>query len=318
MTSVLFIGGAGRSGSTLLTRAIGSLPGYVAVGETFYVWDQGVAKDRVCSCWQPFSRCPFWSSVGEAAFGGWSAVDAVAARQLRRRLLRTRRVPALAAPRRPPSVESDLRDYAHLMQRLYQGISAVADGAVIVDSSKYPAAAYLLRHLEGVDSRLLHLVRDSRGVAYSWSKSFQRIEDGRAFPRIGTTRISAEWLADNALFAGLEVIGMRRLVVRYDDFVAHPASVLIDVSTFAGRPVDGDQLDFLAPGQIRLDPVHIAAGNPMRFETGHRPMRLDDQWRRAMPATQRRAVAALTSPGLVAYGYLGRRRVGSAASRPSP
>lgn len=315
MSRVLFIGGVGRSGSTLLTRALGSLPGYVAVGETFFIWDQGVAKDRVCSCWEPFSRCPFWSAVGEAAFGGWGGVDGEAVRQVRRRIMRTRYAPYLAAPRRPESFQADLDEYADYVTRLYDGISQVTGGAVIVDSSKYPAAGYLLRHLEGVDSRLVHLVRDSRGVAYSWAKSFQRVEDGRSFPTVGASRTSAEWMSHNALFAGLERLGVPRLLVRYDDFVADPAGTLQGIASFAGRPVGVDDLGFLADSEIVLEPVHIAAGNPMRFETGARPVLLDDEWRRSMPTGQRRAVSALTGPGLLAYGFLGKNRASGELSR---
>jgi hypothetical protein len=311
---VLFIGGVGRSGSTLLTRALGSLPGYVAVGETFFIWDQGVSKDRVCSCWRPFSECPFWSAVGDAAFGGWQNVDGEAVRQVRRRILRTRHTPYLAAPRRPESYERDLRAYAEMADRLYAGISVVTDGAVIVDSSKYPAAGYLLRHLDG-DGRLVHLVRDSRGVAFSWAKSLQRVEDGRAFPQAKLSRTAAEWISYNALFAGLQRLGVPRLLVRYDDLVADPASMLRRVAEFAGRPVDATELGFVSHEWIDLDPVHIAAGNPMRFENGRRPIALDDAWRQGMPTSQRNLVTAMTMPGLLAYGFVGRNRASGEESR---
>jgi hypothetical protein len=41
----------------------------------------------------------------------------------------------------------------------------------------------------------------------------------------------------------------------------------------------------------------------MRFTTGRIPIRLDEKWRTAMPAGQRRVVTALTLPLLSHYGY---------------
>jgi hypothetical protein len=43
----------------------------------------------------------------------------------------------------------------------------------------------------------------------------------------------------------------------------------------------------------------------MRFATGRIPIRMDDRWRAALPAAQRRRVTALTLPLLVRYGYTG-------------
>lgn len=72
---VLFIGGWGRSGSTLVDRLTGRLDGVVAVGELRDVWQRGVVEDRLCGCGQRFSACPFWQEVGQRAFQGWATLD---------------------------------------------------------------------------------------------------------------------------------------------------------------------------------------------------------------------------------------------------
>lgn len=63
-TRVLFIGGWGRSGSTLLERLVGSMDGTVSVGEMRDVWRRGVMGNRVCGCGAPFLSCPFWEALG--------------------------------------------------------------------------------------------------------------------------------------------------------------------------------------------------------------------------------------------------------------
>ena len=39
---VLYIGGWGRSGSTLLAHVLAEVPGFVSVGELRYVWQGGL------------------------------------------------------------------------------------------------------------------------------------------------------------------------------------------------------------------------------------------------------------------------------------
>src|SRR2546430_17108956 len=75
VTRVLYIGGLGRSGTTLLERLLGELPGACALGEVVHLWDRDVRDDERCACGRPFSGCDFWRAVGERAFGGWDRVD---------------------------------------------------------------------------------------------------------------------------------------------------------------------------------------------------------------------------------------------------
>ena len=45
----------------------------------------GIVDDDLCGCGKPFHACPFWTAVGERAFGGWSQVDVERLRWLRAR-----------------------------------------------------------------------------------------------------------------------------------------------------------------------------------------------------------------------------------------
>ena len=108
MTSpqVLYVGGWGRSGSTLLSHLLGRLPEMVAVGELRYVWQAGVSGNELCGCGEPFDECPFWVAVGEEAFGGWDKIDLGEVLGLEAAVLRHSRIPMLAAPRLFPAQPS--------------------------------------------------------------------------------------------------------------------------------------------------------------------------------------------------------------------
>src|SRR5204862_6576366 len=72
---VLYIGGWGRSGSTLLAHVLAEVPGFVSVGELRYVWQAGPEANELCGCGLPFDECPVWTAVGQGAVGGGGELD---------------------------------------------------------------------------------------------------------------------------------------------------------------------------------------------------------------------------------------------------
>ena len=111
--TVLYLGGLGRSGTTVLERVLGELPGVCSAGELVHLWRRGVLDDETCGCGEPFGSCRFWTEVGRVAFGGWSRDLAVRMVELRPRVDRTRFVPALLAPRfMRHHLREALREYA--------------------------------------------------------------------------------------------------------------------------------------------------------------------------------------------------------------
>ena len=233
---VAFVGGHGRSGSTLLSRVLGAAPGFVTVGELCYLWDQGVVMDRMCGCGQSFSGCEFWTAVGTDAFDGWDRVDARGLLTLRKSVERVRYTPLLSAPTLSPDYARKLREYAAAMSRVYPSVRTVSGAEVVVDTSKYPSSAYLLRHVPDVDLKLVHLVRSVYGVCYSWMKTVARPDrDGKPMPRYPPARTAAEWSAFNFLLDALRLRGVPTRLVHYEDFVATPREQLAAIVRFLGK-----------------------------------------------------------------------------------
>ena len=305
---VLYVGGLGRSGSTLIERLAGQLPGVSPVGELVHLWERGIAGDERCGCGEPFGRCPFWVKVGAAAFGGWDQVDVTRVAALRDRVDRNRFVPALARRELRPGRRRELAEYTSYYARLYAGIAEVSGGELVVDSSKHPSLAHCLRWQDALDLRVLHVVRDSRAVAYSWSRQVRRPDTDREsyMTRYSPAMAAGQWTGQNAAFHLLARTGVPVLRMRYEDFVAAPEKALVRLADFAGLPAP-EGFPFLGAGWAHLDPAHSVSGNPMRFATGRIPVRQDERWRAGLPARQRRAVTALTLPLLAGYGYLGAR-----------
>jgi hypothetical protein len=316
-TRVLFIGGWGRSGSTLTERLCNEMPDVVGAGEVTHLWVRALQENQRCACGAVFTECPFWTSVGRVAFGGWETVNVPAVLALKHRVDRTRFVPRLSLPTRLTRRRDDLIAYAELYRKIYAAVAEVSGAQVVIDSSKHASLAFALRHHPGIDLRVLHLIRDGRGVAYSWSKEVTRPEvvDGNTLmPQYSTLKSSTLWTAQNGLFHLLSPGRTRLLRMRYENLVADPAGGLAQIREFLD--LGPDPLAFIRPDGATtvadLGASHSIAGNPMRFQSGAVALRRDSAWRTQMPPGRRRLVALLTWPARLRYGYLDKfKRSGS-------
>jgi hypothetical protein len=320
---VLCIGGTGQNGATLLSRMLGRLPGFVPVGELGYLWDKGLMENVECGCGTPFCECPFWSRVGAEAFGGWQNVDRDEALRLRgavkfkgRPLAHPLSLPFITFPRMAPRYRKDFLRYSELMQRLYRGIQSVSGDGIIVDSMKRPSHVYMLRQVPGLELRLVHLVRDSRGVAHSNSKLVERQGNlkGPYRARRPPWKAASRWMWINLSFHVLPRLGVPSYLARYENLVRRPEEELTRIANLAGVGIERGDLAFIADDGMDLARDHLVAGNRMRLQAGRVPLKADEEWRTALSPRQRRVVSSLTWPLLRRYGYSLRQGEGESAA----
>lgn len=306
---LLYIGGSGRSGSTLLGRVAGLVPGFVNVGELMFLWGRGIGDNQLCGCGEAFWDCSFWTAVGEAAYGGWTSEIGERGERLRAAVERNRFVPGMAQPRLLSARRrSDLAAYAELFEPVYRAVHQVSGAAVIVETSKGPAHASVLRHVRAVELKVCLLVRDSRGVAYSWTKVKKRpeIRDGDAYmDTYAPWRVTAEWAGFAAAFTCASLVGVPTMRMRYEDLVVTPQDELERLVRFAD-PARTTMPEVFRDRKVTLVGDHSVAGNPDRFTVGETELRPDEEWREQLPAGQRAKMTAMTFPWLLRYGYLGR------------
>ena len=286
---VVYLTGWCRSGSTLIGNLLNELPGVVHVGELHYLWRNGVlaaGTNTTCGCGAPIADCPLWSAVLRKA--GGDAAAAVADQ----RFLRTRHAHRRLTERTPPP--GAVRARGRLVG-LYEAIAAETGASVVVDSSKYPAEPAALSRVDGLDLRVLHVVRDPRATAHSW----RRAKDYS--PAMGAARSTAYWTGFGwASDRMAPALGERWRRLRYEDFVAAPRSHLADLLAWAG--IDGEPpVD--AAGTATLGGNHTVTGNPDRLRRGPVEIRDGEAWRRELPARDRLLATALAAPLLRRYGY---------------
>ena len=181
----------------------------------------------------------------------------------------------------------------------------VSGRPIIVDTSKHVSTALLLRRIPDVDLRIVHVVRDPRGVAYSWTKVIDRPEATAEDHKMATlhpARIGMRWLWFNWAFGNMDRLGVETTTLRYEDFVESPVEMLNQVLTFAGlEPTAESILGTDEP--VVLEPGHSVAGNPRRLDRRPVEIRKDEGWRTALDPKMSKIVGRITSLMLPRYKY---------------
>jgi hypothetical protein len=228
---VLYVMGAGRSGSTILGVALGNSEGVLFAGE-LDKWFAREGKPR-----RDGARLQgFWRDVlGETGEVG----DVFAARTGW-----LERSSGLFDPRKWRTRRRLRSPYRAVSERLFLALARTAHATHVVDTSHYPLRARELQELERIELYLLWLVRDPQSVVASLGR---RDVTERHF---GVVAANAYLWLTNALSLCVFVRQPRerRLLVRHEDFVAEPDRVLSRILRLAGSPAAVADLQSLRTG----------------------------------------------------------------------
>ena len=304
---VLYLAGMPRTGSTVLGHALGGLPDVIFVGELNFFWRRFAARE-LCSCHRPLPDCPFWSAVAGRACGHVSPGRARALAELERHILRTQAplglVPARWPVRRATGVATMLAGRA----RLYRAIAEVGGASWIVDAGKEPVFGSFLARADGVSFATVHLVRDPRGVAFSWLKRVRSDSEPTDMPRRPAAMTAVDWLLQNLMVQlSLQRLSRAYVRVRYEDLVARPAGTVQRISRAAGLASTGRPGGPDGGGPAGRGEHHLVAGNPgvRQLASGGLTLtlKLDDEWRTQLPRAERWVVTGVCASMMAAYGY---------------
>lgn len=250
---LIYIGGFGGSGSTLLETLLAKNPEVVACGEVVEAltkWD----PERRCSCGKPAAACPVWGALPDktAMHSGWRHKDLDAA----------------------------------LMQII------APDASIMVDSSKTrwktAFAPFSLQHAFGANFSLVHLVRDPRAVCWSVTKrEMRRAEKAGGSPRLLRQAIVSAlgWVIANLT---CELFGLfhhdRYLRVRYEDLAREPRATMENIFRILIN-----KSDFQFEDEAQTDNRHQLFGNQLRrVHLTFSDVHPDNSWTGNIPASSLR------------------------------
>jgi hypothetical protein len=264
LTQLIYIGGYGRSGSTLLERLLTADANVVACGEVARHL-QRLKSTKTCSCGRRMKLCPVWSPF------------------------RNKR--------------DSLKDWDHRRLTLAMLNHVSPNFSVMVDSSKTAWGSALMpfrlrQDLRG-DFLLIHLVRDPRGVCWSTIRTLRRRKKrGRELGRCLRTIFG--WMFANLACEAFGLIHPKQyLRLRYEDVVGAPqralapvfGKVALEPSSLASSG-ECDNRHQLHGNRMRFKLVSLA------------DLKEDIAWTSKMPQAYRRLTIMLSWPLNARYGYL--------------
>lgn len=294
---IVYVAGWSRSGSTILDRVLGAAEGWFSCGELRLVWG-----GTHCTCGEQAFDCPVWRPALTSALAE-HRLDREGVLALRRRWqgsdLRSLLEIARASRRR---AGTPLLRYAALIRELYVEIAASAGARVIVDSSKAPQDGFVAASLTGLETHVVHLVRDPRGVAFSLSRRRAVLPwTNLELERMSPARSSSYWLRRNAAIEA--ILGPQRsdmhTRVKYEDFAREPDRVVGTIRALVGEPAAHPAL---TGERLELPASHMVGGNPVRF-ADQVAIRPDLEWTARMGARARLAATLPALPLMPRYGY---------------
>jgi hypothetical protein len=279
---VAYIGGSGRSGSTICDMMLGGSSRAFSVGQIDEL-NSWISAGRYCTCGRVIDECPFWEPIVEEAGQAIPPSLNVGGR-VNKVLL------ALGIMLRPKSSDDEAVRRAW---ELFDRVARHSRKGVITDSSKAALRlARLSRSAEGHRLRVIHLVRDARG--YVASRSFSTVVKGpdgtvgRTSP-LGKRVAVADWLVQNALTFVLGVLFFRGryLVVTYEELTTDTENVLRRLAGFLGVDYEPSMLP-----PFERENLHLIGGNSSRLAFSE--VRYDDKWRQKLTPGEQWAVRVTT------------------------
>lgn len=303
---VVYIAGAGHSGSTVLDIALGNHPEIVSVGELHKLHRSGwrKAENRRCSCGEAVHDCPRWSAIRESweARVGGDRLDEYIGLQQRyessfRRWPRLRR----ESRKRTPLFERYLDQTA----ALFEAIVEVTGKPAVADSSKKPNRAFALAQSDRLEVKVLHLIRDGRGVVWSQLKPRkQDVEGGIPVDHIAAPawKTTSRWTFRNLEcdWLGKRLGPESQLRVSYEHFTHEPREAMTEIGTFLGRDLSQLGSDLAAGKELSV--VHLVAGNALRMGGGI-VLRPVGDWTSKLPSRDRQVFWTLAGWLARRYGY---------------
>lgn len=300
---IAYIAGYGRSGSTILDIALGQHAAVMGAGEitslTRHVW----RHNEYCACGNAIRDCSFWNSVlQEWSIGQESGLmeEYCALQQKFEGLsMLTRLLSGFGLGKR-------FSLYTLHTKRLFSAMQACSGRQMIVDSSKLPGRAMAVAQIPGIDMRVIHLVRDGRGVAWSLLKGYERDAKSGLQKEIkpkSVFRTAVRWSMVNLAVEYLSrKLGPERVMrVRYEDFASDPVTVMQKIGAFL--ELDLSRIGTSLRNGEAMGPGHQVAGNRLRMNASI-ALNKDEAWRTRMPAGQQVSFRRLGGWMLRRYGYL--------------
>lgn len=249
---VVYVLGAGRSGSTILGVTLGNCADIFYAGEL----DKWLMRSGLPTRGGA-ERESFWRAVRAKVTGA----EPLFGREVHQYLERSSGLFRAGGWSRRRRLRAD---YLRVTAQLYDAIAQTAGVTHVVDSAHYPLRARELQRIEEIDLYLVFLVRDPQSIVASFER--EDVPEARFSARKTNAYLWLTYLLSLSVF--LRQPRRRRLLLRHEDFLAAPDGVVRTLLERVDSPAEVPDLNSLTTGfplvGNRLIKQDIVALQPMR------------------------------------------------------
>lgn len=285
LQKIIFIASDARSGSTMLDLLLASHDRIVSVGELRHLQEY-LERNDLCMCGKPVLTCGFWRRIENEVRKMAGNGRRFELKQLRTKIRRTRKriheylpsfIEMLLIVANRESLEivgkyfKTVRDAVETAKNcitICQAVSSATGRPFVVDSSKW-AEQFKLAYLLRPDlAKIIFLVRDGRGVAFSQlHRSTLNVQKATVF-----------WVLNNIKIILMKLFMAHDMVlfVRYEDLCQDPGLQIGRILRFIGVVRTADQIRVKKVGR------HNIGGSPHRFDRSQEKIFLDERWRQGL------------------------------------
>jgi len=238
--NLIYLLGAGRSGTTLLATLLNNHEQIETLGE-MHQFHEFLEKGKQCSCGEKLQHCLVWKNIQTKL----SLEEISSRRKLSEEAEKHGQIPKLLI------TKSTNQQYLEIQEELFLQLQQQRKSEWLLDSSKYIARYLLLKKSKKLNLKGIYVVRDPRGVVHSFQKNVQTSK----------TPLSALLYYNLINFFGEIVyrLDKRILKIRYEDLVENPEVTLVQIYSYI----------FSIEIQVKSLPTyfkmpHIVGGNRMK------------------------------------------------------
>lgn len=258
-SNLIYLLGAGRSGTTIIATVLGRHSQIITIGEMHQFLDH-LVEHRECSCGQALAGCSFWKKIVNKL--DMDSENLISWQQSSNSKELHRKVPSLLLSQKGDS------KYLEIHETIFDIINnSTLNNEFILDSSKYIARYLLLRKSQKINVKGIYVVRDVRGVISSFKKKVQ------------TSRSPISTVIYYSLinFFGQIICWTDKNVIkiRYEDFMERPNEVLMKI--YEHLNIENENIivnEYQVP--------HIIGGNRLKHQSKI-VLNKDEKWKENIP-----------------------------------
>lgn len=282
---IIYLMGAGRSGTTLLATVLGGTKHIITIGE-MHQFLEHFLEQKPCSCGEEITNCEFWSPVINDLTSKYTPEELYKINEYNE------------------NVESHInilkslfyknKSYLEYQTWLYDNIQRHHPSQYVLDSSKYVSRALQLRRMTTHNVKLIYITRDVRGVIHSFGKRVQTSKS--PFSAL----IYYAFINKASLFVSLFLKKDCIKRIAYEDFIKDSKTVLNDIGSFLNINLDAVNTK-LTHGESFQVP-HIIGGNRLVKEKAI-TLKKDIAWKKDITRPKQILYYLLVLPLMIVFKY---------------